>query len=88
MLDSNRQIRQKKKRLVKLEAQKAKAKKIGRLKGEINSLEHEVMPDASLSGSLAKFIRTALSQIPAAKLDFFALQVGWDVLHLALTWVA
>lgn len=89
MLDSNRLIRQKRKRLEKLEAQKAKAKKIGRLKGEINSLEQEPVPGASLSGSLAKYIRNILGNIPQAKLDFFALQMPtgpWkelcDMLHL------
>jgi len=89
MLDSNRQIRQKKKQLAKLEAQNARAAKLRRLKNDIKSLEAEATPDASLSGSLIKQIKGNIRKIPAAKLDFFALQMPtgpWkelcDLLHL------
>jgi hypothetical protein len=91
ILDTNRQIRVKERKIAKLEALGAgRGRAIGQLRSDIADLQRELVPRGSLSGSLAKFIKkTILSQIPPAKLEYFALQLPaepWkelaDLLHM------
>eukprot|EP01118_Nematostelium_gracile_P006503 TRINITY_DN2090_c0_g1_i1.p1 TRINITY_DN2090_c0_g1~~TRINITY_DN2090_c0_g1_i1.p1 ORF type:complete len:714 (+),score=227.13 TRINITY_DN2090_c0_g1_i1:88-2142(+) len=88
LLDASRKVRCIEKKIARIEKQGTiKAKKLGQMKSSINDLKREAHI-GSVSGSLAKHIRRWVKQIPAEKLEYYALNMPkgpWielaDVVH-------
>lgn len=89
LLDSSRQLRALRGRQERIEAQGAKKKKIGMLRGLANDLEIEGFVAGSVSGSLCRFLRKWTKSLSAKYLEFSALSMPtapWkefaDIAHL------
>lgn len=91
LLDSGRRVRALEKKLARMEANQCKKKKkMGQLRSQIHDLKAEPsIGNGTVSGSLAKRVRSWVSQIPMSKLVFYALVMpkdGWkdlaDIIHL------
>jgi hypothetical protein len=79
LLDSRRKIRALEKKLQRMEREKtAKPLTIGKVKGAIHDLKQDPVDVGSVSGSLARYIKTWVSTISKDALEFFSLTYPKD----------
>eukprot|EP00800_Vazella_pourtalesii_P004862 TRINITY_DN15629_c0_g1_i1.p1 TRINITY_DN15629_c0_g1~~TRINITY_DN15629_c0_g1_i1.p1 ORF type:complete len:581 (+),score=124.63 TRINITY_DN15629_c0_g1_i1:210-1745(+) len=89
LLDSGREERALEKRLKRLDIQKAKPTKKGKVKNDLDNIRKEIPKVGSVSGALVRHVNKWVSTIPEEDMEFFALfmpKEPWkklaDILHL------